>query len=166
MPYVLQSESLEDPFPSEIHFPLSLPLTSDLAVEEVEEDEECGQEGTRSDTATVCCDHNYTAEDCVRPRRRCEPPQEDSDSGPLAGHSRRIEQLEEQLAKLRRKMKSMQQKCRRRERQLKRLKAAIKYQGLGKAPGATQGTAAAVAAFGDEYVILPKHIYQALKDSK
>lgn len=173
---VLQSESLEDPFPSDIHFPLSLPLTSDLAVEEEDEEdvgreEECGQEGTRLDTAAVCCDHNYTAEDCVRPRRRCEPPQENSGAGPppLAGPCRRIEQLEEQLAKLRRKMKTMQQKCRRRERQLKRLKAAIKYQGLGKAPGATRGTtagAAAVAAFGDEYVILPKHIYQALKDRK
>lgn len=176
---VPQSESLEDPFPPDIHFPLSLPLTSDLAVEEEDdegvenEEEERGQEGTRWDTAAVCCDHNYTAEDCVRPRRRCEPPQENSDLGhpppPLPqGHSRRIEQLEEQLAKLRRKMKTMQQKCRRRERQLKRLKAAIKYQGLSKASGATRGTAAAaaVAAFGDEYVILPKHIYQALKDRK
>ncbi|KAI4816570.1 hypothetical protein KUCAC02_008893, partial [Chaenocephalus aceratus] len=30
----IKSESLEDPFPSDIHFPLSLPLTSDPAVEE------------------------------------------------------------------------------------------------------------------------------------
>ncbi|XP_075885312.1 THAP domain-containing protein 1 [Nelusetta ayraudi] len=170
----IKSESLEDPFPPDIHFPLSIPLTSDLAEEEEEEEEERGEGGRslpdlRWDTTAVCCDHNYTAEDCVRPRRRCEAPQEDSDSGapPPPGHSRRIEQLEEQLAKLRRKMKTMQQKCRRRERQLKRLKAAVKHQGLSKASGATRGAAvAAAAAFGDEYVILPKHIYQALKDSK
>lgn len=177
---VPQSEALEDPFPPDIHFPLSLPLTSDLTAEEEDEegveDEERGQEGPRWDMAAVCCDHNYTVEDCVRSRRRCEAPQENTESPPppppLPGHSRRVEQLEEQLAKLRRKMKTMQQKCRRRERQLKRLKAAIKYQGLSKASGAACGTAAAsvagasVAAFGDEYVILPKHIYLALKDRK
>lgn len=138
---VRQSESLEDPFPSEIHFPLSLPLTSDLAVEEEEEEEE---EPGRSlpdiwgDMVVVSCDHNYTAEDSARQKKR-------------------IEQLEQQLGKLRKKMKTMQQKCRRQERQLKRLKAAGKTTRTGREPA---------AAFGEEYVILPKHIYHALKGIK
>lgn len=129
---------MEDPFPSEIHFPLSLPLTSDLAVEEEEEaEEEPGRSlpNTRGDTVAVSCDHNYTAEDSARQKKR-------------------IEQLEEQLGSLRKKLKTTQQKCRRQERQLKRLKAACETPRTGREPP---------AAFGEGYVILPKHIYHTLK---
>lgn len=136
---VKQSESLEDPFPSEIHFPLSLPLTSDLAVEEEEEEEPGGSlPDIRGDTVVVSCDHNYTAEDSARQKKR-------------------IEQLEQQLGKLRKKMKTMQQKCRRQERQLKRLKATSDTSRTGREPA---------AAFGEEYVILPKRIYHTLKGIK
>ncbi len=142
---VLQSESsLEDPFTSEIHFPLSLPLTSDLTVEEEKEDveeEEAEVEPGRSlpdprgDTVAVSCDHNYTAEDSARQKKR-------------------IEQLEEQLGRLRKKLKTTQQKCRRQERQLKRLKTACEALRTSREPP---------AAFGEGYVIIPKHIYQTLK---
>uniref|UniRef100_A0A8C5DNH9 THAP domain-containing protein 1-like n=1 Tax=Gouania willdenowi TaxID=441366 RepID=A0A8C5DNH9_GOUWI len=91
----LSIKSLEDCFPSDIHFPLPLPLTSDPVAEEPD---------TCSDTQAVCCDHNYTAEDSPQQKKR-------------------LEQLEEQLQRVRKKLKTMQQKCRRQERQLKRLKA-------------------------------------------
>ncbi|XP_070706212.1 THAP domain-containing protein 1 [Pempheris klunzingeri] len=132
----IKSESLEDPFPPEIHFPLSLPLTSDPEVEE-----EQGVEPERSfpdtwgDTVAVICDHNYTAEDS-------------------AWQKKRIEQLEEQLESLRKKLKTTQQKCRRQERQLKMLKAACE----------TPRTSNELpAAFAEGYVILPKHIYHTLR---
>ena len=127
---VRQSESPETPFPSEIHFPLSLPLTSDPVEEE---DPEPGR--SLPDTMVVSCDHNYTAEDSVRQKRR-------------------IEQLEDQLERLRKKLKTTQQKCRRQERQLKRLKAVCKV------PRAARE---APAAFGEGYVILPKQMYQTLR---
>lgn len=139
----IKSESLEDPFPSDIHFPLSLPLTTDPAAEEEdeEEDEEVVVEepgrslpDTRGDTVAVSCDHNYTVEDSARQKKR-------------------IEQLEEQLGGLRKKLKTLQQKCRRQERQLKRLKAARETPRTGRKPP---------AAFGEGYVILPKHIYSTL----
>ncbi|XP_070781018.1 THAP domain-containing protein 1 [Enoplosus armatus] len=135
----VKSESLEDPFPSEILFPLSLPLTADPAMEgaEEEEEEEPGRSlhDSRGDTVAVSCDHNYTAEDSARQKKR-------------------IEQLEEQLGSLRKKLKTTQQKCRRQERQLKRLKAACQAPSAGRKPA---------AAFGEGYVILPKHIYRTLK---
>ncbi|KAK1884472.1 THAP domain containing protein 1 [Dissostichus eleginoides] len=135
----IKSESLEDPFPSDIHFPLSLPLTSDPAVEEEEE----GEPGRSlpeiwCDKVAVSCDHNYTAEDSARQKKR-------------------IEQLEEQLGSLRKKLKTTQQKCRRQERQLKMLKAACETPRTGRKPPAT---------FGEGYVILPKHIYHTLKGIK
>lgn len=77
-------------FPSELHFP----VTSDPAEEDLV---------SHDQTVAVSCDHNYTAEDSARQKRR-------------------IEQLEEQLERLRRKLKSSQQKCRRQERQLRRLR--------------------------------------------
>uniref|UniRef100_A0A146ZQ79 THAP domain-containing protein 1 n=1 Tax=Fundulus heteroclitus TaxID=8078 RepID=A0A146ZQ79_FUNHE len=125
----LSMKSLENPFPSEIHFPLSLPVTSDPPP--AEEPSGSPADG-RSDTAAVCCDHNYTAEDSAQQKKR-------------------IEQLEEQLELLRRKLKTTQQKCRRQERQLKRLKAAGQASRTGREP------------LGDGYVILPKHIYHTLK---
>ncbi|XP_068609186.1 THAP domain-containing protein 1 [Brachionichthys hirsutus] len=129
----LSIKSLEDPFPSEIHFPLSLPLSVDQA----EEEEEPGRSprDPRGDTVAVSCDHNYTAEDS-------------------AWQKKRIEQLEEQLGSLRKKLKTTQQKCRRQERQLKKRSEASR---TGRDPR---------AGFGEGYVILPKHIYHTLKGIK
>ncbi|KAG7221230.1 hypothetical protein INR49_017447 [Caranx melampygus] len=135
----IKSESLEHPFPTDIHFPLPLPLTSDpvVVVEEVAEPEPARSlPDAHCDTVSVSCDHNYTAEDSARQKRR-------------------IEQLEEQLERLRKKLKTTQQKCRRQERQLKRLKAACEAPRTGSE---------APAAFGEGYVILPKQIYHTLKD--
>ncbi|XP_023253600.1 THAP domain-containing protein 1 isoform X3 [Seriola lalandi dorsalis] len=131
----IKSETLEHPFPSEIHFPLSLPLTSDPVVEEEEPEPVRSLPDTHCDTASVSCDHNYTAEDSARQKRR-------------------IELLEEQLERLRKKLKTTQQKCRRQERQLKRLKAACDVPRTSCEPA---------AAFGEGYVILPKQIYHTLK---
>lgn len=128
----IKSESLEDPFPSEIHFPLSLPLTSDPVVEE---EPDRSLPDFRGDTVAVPCDHNYTVEDSVQQKRR-------------------IEHLEEQLERLRKKLKTTQQKCRRQERQIKRLKAAYKASRTGREQP---------PAFGEGYVILPKRIYHTLK---
>ncbi|XP_042365514.1 THAP domain-containing protein 1 [Plectropomus leopardus] len=133
----IKSESLEDHFPSEIHFPLSLPLTSDPVEEqqeeEVEEEEEPGRSlpDIQCDNAAVSCDHNYTAEDSARQKKR-------------------IAQLLEQLGSLKKRLKTAQQKCRRQERQLKRLKAAC------ETPRSSRKTP---AALGEGYVIVPKHIY-------
>uniref|UniRef100_I3K437 THAP domain-containing protein 1 n=1 Tax=Oreochromis niloticus TaxID=8128 RepID=I3K437_ORENI len=117
--------SIKDPFPSENLFPLSLPLTSEPAEEEEPESnplDTCSDTMTTTTTTTaVSCDHNYTVEDSAQQKRR-------------------IELLEEQVEHLRKKLKTTQQKCRRQERQLKRLKAAR-----------------------EGYVILPKHIYHSLK---
>ncbi|KAM9735212.1 THAP domain-containing protein 1 [Menidia menidia] len=126
-----KSESLDDPFPSEMDFPLPLPLSSELAAEEPGRSAPPACSGT----AAVSCDHNYTAEDSAQQKKR-------------------IEQLEEQVEHLRKKLKTTQQKCRRQERQLKRLKLTREAPGPGHEPP---------PAFGEGYVILPKHIYQALK---
>lgn len=155
-----QPEPLDDTFPSEIHFPLSLPLTSDLAVEEEEEEEELEEPGRslpdiQGHMVVVSSDHNYTAEA--------------HSGGTVEAHSggamevdsvrqrKRIEHLEHQLRILRKKMKTMQQKCRRQDRRIKRLKAAGRTTRTNHEPA---------AAFGEEYVILPKHIYHALKSIK
>ncbi|XP_014853898.1 PREDICTED: THAP domain-containing protein 1 isoform X1 [Poecilia mexicana] len=90
----MKAESLENPFSSEIDFPLPLPVTSDPAPAE-----EAG-----GGPAAVSGDHNYTAEDSAQQKRR-------------------MEQLEEQLELLRRKLKTAQQKVRRQQQQLKRLRA-------------------------------------------
>ncbi|XP_029932320.1 THAP domain-containing protein 1 isoform X2 [Myripristis murdjan] len=142
----IKPESPEDQFPSEIDFPLALPLTDPDKEEEEDEEEEEEKEQAPppllqqqqlpeaspagAAAVSVSCDHNYTAEDSARQRRR-------------------IEQLEEQLERLRKKLKATQQKCRRQEQQLKRLRAA------GEARGA--------AALGEGCVILPREIYQVLK---
>ncbi|XP_068191050.1 THAP domain-containing protein 1 isoform X2 [Antennarius striatus] len=130
----LSIKSLEDPFPSDIHLPL--PLSSDLAVEEEEPGRSLSD--PRGGTMAVSCDHNYTAEDS-------------------AWQKKRIEQLEEQLGILRKKLKTMQQKCRRQERQLKKFKVACETTRTGREPH---------AVFGEGYVILPKHIYHTLKGIK
>ncbi|XP_051906174.1 THAP domain-containing protein 1 [Hippocampus zosterae] len=132
---VKQSECLEDPFPSEIHFPLSFPLTSAPVMEEAESEPVRSPPDIPGDTVMVSCDHNYTAEDSARQKKR-------------------IQQLEEQLELLRKKLKTTQQKCRRQERQLKSLRVSCK----------TGRTARdAPTAFSEGYVILPKHIYHTLK---
>ncbi|XP_037341349.2 THAP domain-containing protein 1 isoform X2 [Pungitius pungitius] len=128
----VKAETLEDPFPSDIHFP----RTSDPVVEE--ELPGSSLPDTRCDTAAVSCDHNYTAEDSARQRKR-------------------MEQLEEQLGSLRKKLKTTQQKCRRQERELKRLRAACETPTTGRQ---------LPAALGEEYVILPKHVYYTLKGLK
>ncbi|XP_070408624.1 THAP domain-containing protein 1 isoform X2 [Nothobranchius furzeri] len=122
----MKAESLEDPFPPEIHLPLSLPLTSDPTLEEEEEPDRSAADA-QSDTAVVSCDHNYTAEDSAQQKKR-------------------IEQLEEQVELLRKKLKTTQQKCRRQERQLKRLRAACQAPRASREPALTLG-----------YVALPKH---------
>ncbi|XP_015259035.1 THAP domain-containing protein 1-like isoform X1 [Cyprinodon tularosa] len=103
-------DSLEKPFPSEVHY--ALPVTSDPASAE---EPNGGPADARCDSAAVCCDHNYTAEDSAQQKRR-------------------MEQLEEQLELLRKKLKTAQQKCRRQERQLKRLKAAGRGPRTGPEP--------------------------------
>ncbi|XP_043094583.1 THAP domain-containing protein 1 [Puntigrus tetrazona] len=126
----MQAASLQDSFSPDMTFPLSLPLS------EAEETPAAGrpsedQPGPILHTsAFVSCDHNYTVEDTVQQKRR-------------------IEQLQEQLEKLRKRLKTVQQKCRRQERQLERFRAMSEVQ--------------RDAALGDSYVILPKEIYDVLK---
>ncbi|CAM2114758.1 THAP domain-containing protein 1 isoform X1 [Caretta caretta] len=57
----------------------------------------------------VFCDHNYTVEDTVHQRKR-------------------IQQLEEQVEKLRKKLKTAQQRCRRQERQIEKLREIVQFQ--------------------------------------
>ncbi|ERE89624.1 THAP domain-containing protein 1 [Cricetulus griseus] len=61
------------------------------------------------DNLSVFCDHNYTVEDTMHQRKR-------------------IHQLEQQVEKLRKKLKTAQQRCRRQERQLEKLKEAVHFQ--------------------------------------
>ncbi|MBN3295527.1 THAP domain-containing protein 1 [Amia ocellicauda] len=81
---------------------------------------------------SISCDHNYTVEDTVQQKKR-------------------IQQLEEQVDKLRKKLKTVQQKCRRQERQLEKMKATREFQ-------KDKGTVS-----GESYVILPKELYDVLK---
>uniref|UniRef100_A0A8D0GZC1 THAP domain-containing protein 1 n=1 Tax=Sphenodon punctatus TaxID=8508 RepID=A0A8D0GZC1_SPHPU len=57
----------------------------------------------------VFCDHNYTVEDTVHQRKR-------------------IQQLEEQVEKLRKKLKTAQQRCRRQEKQIEKLRELVQFQ--------------------------------------
>ncbi|XP_056875877.1 THAP domain-containing protein 1-like isoform X1 [Takifugu flavidus] len=114
----IKSEPLDHHFPSEIHFPdLCLPLTpSDLAEDDLEEEEACSNLiDIQNDTAVVSCDHNYTADET---NRNWEAEREWT-------QQKRINHLEGQVRSLRKKLKTMQQKCRRQDRKLKRMKAAI-----------------------------------------
>ncbi|KAM7110959.1 THAP domain-containing protein 1 isoform 1-T1 [Molossus nigricans] len=61
------------------------------------------------DNLSVFCDHNYTVEDTMHQRKR-------------------IQELELQVEKLRKKLKTAQQRCRRQERQLEKLKEAVHFQ--------------------------------------
>lgn len=108
-----------------------------------EEEPERRTADIRCDTVVVSTDHNYTADESDRDRER------DRD---WARQKKRLEHLEGQVRILRKKLKTTQQKCRRQERKLKRMKVAVM---------ATRGP-----AFGEEYVILPKQMYQALSSIK
>ncbi|KAG5272168.1 hypothetical protein AALO_G00162400 [Alosa alosa] len=110
------------------------PVTVAAAESSQEEDESAeGLEGLQS-SASVSCDHNYTVEDSLQQKRR-------------------IEQLEEQVERLRKKLKTVQQRCRRQERQLQRLKTV----------GDLQKQVKDLALGGESYVILPKELYDVLK---
>ena len=61
------------------------------------------------DNLSVFCDHNYTVEDTMHQRKR-------------------IHQLEQQVEKLRKKLKTAQQRCRRQEWQLEKLKEVVHFQ--------------------------------------
>ncbi|XP_077008751.1 THAP domain-containing protein 1 isoform X2 [Tamandua tetradactyla] len=61
------------------------------------------------DNLSIFCDHNYTVEDTMHQRKR-------------------IHQLEQQVEKLRKKLKTAQQRCRRQERQLEKLKEVVHFQ--------------------------------------
>lgn len=109
--------------------------TAAVTAESSQEDDESaeGLEGLLP-SASVSCDHNYTVEDSLQQKRR-------------------IEQLEEQVERLRKKLKTVQQRCRRQERQLQRLKAV----------GDLQKQVKDLALGGESYVILPKELYDVLK---
>lgn len=116
-------------------FPLSLPL-SDAEETAVVRPSETEPEPNPDLHASACvsCDHNYTVEDTVQQKRR-------------------IEQLQEQLEKLRKRLKTVQQKCRRQERQLERYRAVSQIRKTGKKD----------VTPGESYVILPREIYDVLK---
>uniref|UniRef100_A0A8C1VGB6 THAP domain-containing protein 1 n=1 Tax=Cyprinus carpio TaxID=7962 RepID=A0A8C1VGB6_CYPCA len=137
----VQAASLEETFSPDMDFSLSLPLSDAEETPAVRpsEAELCPSTALPEPgpdlhtSAFVSCDHNYTVEDTVQQKRR-------------------IEQLQEQLEKLRKRLKTVQQKCRRQERQLERFRAMSEVQKPGKD-----------AALGESYVILPKEIYDVLK---
>lgn len=131
----------QDPFSADVCFPLNVCATAEPLSECFPEQcglpdgqeagavscpEQCVPPGGQ-EAGAVSCDHNYTLEDCVQQKRR-------------------VQRLQEQMEKLRRRMKTLQQKCRRQERQLERLRAT-----RGPAP------------LGDRYVILPRELYEELQ---
>ncbi|XP_067263056.1 THAP domain-containing protein 1 isoform X3 [Chanodichthys erythropterus] len=131
----IQAASLEDAFSPDMDFPLSLPL-SDAEETAVVRPSETEPEPNPDLHASACvsCDHNYTVEDTVQQKRR-------------------IEQLQEQLEKLRKRLKTVQQKCRRQERQLERYRAVSQIRKTGKKD----------VTPGESYVILPREMYDVLK---
>ncbi|XP_056098226.1 THAP domain-containing protein 1 [Rhinichthys klamathensis goyatoka] len=135
----LQASSLEDSFSPDLDFPLSLPLSDaeETPVLPSEPDRSCTDpEPIREPhfSACVSCDHNYTVEDTGQQKRR-------------------VEQLQEQMEKLRKRLKTVQQKCRRQERQLERFRTMRRVQIQSQKDTAP----------GSSYVILPTEIYDVLK---
>ncbi|XP_026098670.1 uncharacterized protein LOC113069810 isoform X3 [Carassius auratus] len=128
----LQTEaaSLEETFSPDLEFPLSLPMSD--AEETPAEHPSEAQPGPDHSSTFISCDHNYTVEDTVQQKRR-------------------IGTLQEQLEKLRKRLKTVQQKCRRQERQLERFRAMRQVQKPSKDTPLREG-----------YVILPKEIYDVL----
>ncbi|XDV21518.1 hypothetical protein PO909_026609, partial [Leuciscus waleckii] len=131
-----QASFLEDSFSPDLDFPLSLPL-SDAEERPVPEPDPTGAEPEPIRephfSACVSCDHNYTVEDTGQQKKR-------------------VEQLQEQMEKLRKRLKTVQQKCRRQERQLERFRTMSRVQIHQKDP-----------APGSSFVILPTEIYDVLK---
>lgn len=84
-------------------------------------------------SAFVFFDHNYTVDDMVQQKKR-------------------VEQLVEQLNKLRRKLKTLRQKCRRQERQLERFRAMEEISKRGSDP-----------ELGQSYVLLPRELLTTLR---
>lgn len=92
-------------------------MTPDLAEEELEEEEESCSNliDVQSDMVAVSTDHNYTADEMNR----------DWEVDRDWAQQKRIRHLEGQVTILRKKLKTMQQKCRRQDRKIKRMKAAV-----------------------------------------
>ncbi|XP_060719289.1 THAP domain-containing protein 1 isoform X1 [Tachysurus vachellii] len=84
--------------------------------------------------AFISCDHNYTVDDMVQQKKR-------------------VEQLVEQLTKLRRKLKTLRQKCRRQERQLERFRAMEEISKSGNN-----------LELGQSYILLPRELLSTTKD--
>lgn len=84
-------------------------------------------------SAFVFFDHNYTVDDMVQQKKR-------------------VEQLVEQLNKLRRKLKTLRQKCRRQERQLERFRAMEEISKRGND-----------LELGQSYVVLPRELLSTLR---
>ncbi|XP_030640807.1 THAP domain-containing protein 1 [Chanos chanos] len=138
----MKTESLEETFTPEMDFSLPLPLSDAEETQGLEPVEPVPNAAVAPveepspqllPSAFVSCDHNYTVEDTMHQKRR-------------------IEELEEQLERVRKKLKTVQQKCRRQERQLERFKAMGELHKAGKDP-----------CLGESYVILPKELYDVLK---
>ncbi|XP_061589596.1 THAP domain-containing protein 1 isoform X2 [Cololabis saira] len=83
--------------------------------------------GVSDPAAMISCDHNYTAEDSARQRRRAE-------------------RLEQQLARLRRRLRAAQQRIRRQETQLRKMRELC-----------TVSASAGKVTFGEGCVILLPH---------
>ncbi|XP_061119093.1 THAP domain-containing protein 1 [Conger conger] len=139
-----KEEALQDPDLPETDFQMVLPLPDSDRAPTPLQPEPAEQPSLQARAAgaadsdltssmSVSCDHNYTVEDTVQQKKR-------------------VEQLEEQVEKLRKKLKTVQQKCRRQERQLEKLKAVGEFHKASKD-----------AALGESYVILPKELYDILK---
>ncbi|KAM4635573.1 THAP domain-containing protein 1 [Polymixia lowei] len=165
----IKSESIEDSFTSALDFSVALPLSDHeeesstiLLLQEQHKEKEDDDirrsptPGASVATATsvssvametghtligaapstsVSYDHNYTAEDSYRQHRR-------------------IEQLEEQVDRLRRRLKASQQRCRRQERQLRRLQQFQEAQGVRERKR---------KEIGRGFVVLPEEVYRVLQ---
>lgn len=147
----MQAESLEEAITPELSFSLPSPSThtpepdvlqtpeprpSSPASAAVSSPSPCAplkEEDPLRASAFVSCDHNYTVEDIVQQKKR-------------------VEQLVEQLNKLRRKLKTLRQKCRRQERQLERFRAMEEISKSGNE-----------LELGQSYVLLPRELLTTLK---
>ncbi|XP_060768830.1 THAP domain-containing protein 1 isoform X3 [Neoarius graeffei] len=147
----MKAESLEETITPELSFSLPSPSThtpepdvlqtpeprpSSPASAAVSSPSPCAplkEEDPLRASAFVSCDHNYTVEDIVQQKKR-------------------VEQLVEQLNKLRRKLKTLRQKCRRQERQLERFRAMEEISKSGNE-----------LELGQSYVLLPRELLTTLK---
>ncbi|XP_036383748.1 THAP domain-containing protein 1-like [Megalops cyprinoides] len=133
-----EKERSEDLELQEVAFPsaLSLPSADQMEAQQPQQHQnmvEMVLHPALLSSMSISCDHNYTVEDTVQQKKR-------------------IQQLEEQVEKLRKKLKTMQQRCRRQEQQLERMKAVRGFQVERWDP-----------SLEESYVILPKELYDILK---